>query len=433
MLSFSDIWEKSVELLADQVSAVALNTWIKSLIPVKITTDRAVLQVQTAFQKEVIEGRYLELLKDSLTAVLGFEVEVEIVMASEPPEKAPEKEADYEYTFATFIVGNSNKFAHAASMAVAQMPATAYNPLFIYGGSGLGKTHLLYAIQNEILTNFPNYKVVYLRGDDFTNELIESIQRSTVSQFRNKYRYADVLLIDDIQFIGGKESTQEEFFHTFNTLHAAKKQIVLTSDRPPKEIQTLEERLRTRFEWGLIADIQPPDYETRIAIARRKAESLNLPLSDEVVSFLATNLKDNIRQLEGAVKNVKASSALDNGNITLAMAQRAIKDILSSDSAAPLSADKIIDSVAAYYNISPEEIKGKKRTAEIAMARQVSMYLTRELTDQSLPFIGAQFGGKDHSTVMHAIRKVEDMVSVNPGFKNTMEDLKKNILDGRKV
>lgn len=437
MLSFSDIWDKTVDVLSEEVSAVALSTWIKTLIPAKITSEKAVFQVHSAFQQEVICSRYLDLIKNAVSSVLGFEIDVEVVMEEEPLEPGgnmpivpPEDLTDrgYDYTFDTFIVGNSNKFAHAAALAVSRNPATAYNPLFIYGGSGLGKTHLLYAIQHEIAKDFPAYKVVYLRGEEFTNELIDAIRHSKADEFRNKYRYADVLLLDDIQFIAGKESTQEEFFHTFNSLYSAKKQIILSSDRPPKEMSTLEDRLRTRFEWGLIADIQPPDFETRTAIIRRKAELLDMDMPEEVITFLATHLKTNIRQLEGAVKKIKAFHFLDAKPINLQNAQIAIRDILDETSIQPLTIEKIVDEVSAYYSISKEEITGKKRTAEIALARHMVMYLSRELTDLSLPAIGSKLGGRDHTTVIHGVRKIEVDTIQNPQTKKVVEELKKNLL-----
>jgi chromosomal replication initiator protein len=378
--------------------------------------------------------------------VLGFEAELEFVTDESIDIQSPKAEVaaasataveekiiqktvnyDYEYTFDTFIVGGSNKFAHAACVAVASNPAIAYNPLYIYGRSGLGKTHLLYAIRHQVLKQHPDFNVVYLKGDDFTNELIDAIRSSKTSEFRNKYRKVDVLLMDDIQFIAGKDSTQEEFFHTFNTLYEAKKQIVLTSDRPPKEIQTLEDRIRTRFEWGLIADIQPPDFETRIAIIKRKAEILAINIPPDVVEFTAVKLKNNIRQLEGAVKKMKAYSVLTGESPSLAIAQTAIRDTLSENVPIPITISRIIAEVSKYYNIPSEDILGNKRTAEIALARQVSMYIARDVTDMSLPYIGDEFGGKDHTTVLHAIRKVEDNMQKDGFFKSVVLDLIKNV------
>ncbi len=435
MQSFIEIWQQVTEVLASSMSAVAFNTWIKCIEPLELTHTKAVFYVKNPFQRDVIESRYLDSIRELLCGMLDRQVEIKILTENEKPEPAPAADPaapeglsqfDYDYTFETFIVGSGNKFAHAACLAVATMPATAYNPLFIYGGSGLGKTHLLYAISNEVRKSHPDYKVVYLKGDDFTNELIDAIGKSRQSDFRNKYRYADVLLVDDIQFIGGKESTQEEFFHTFNTLFEAKKQIVLTSDRPPKEIQTLEERLRTRFEWGLIADIQAPDFETRVAIIKRKATMLNFTLPEDVTEFIATRVKNNIRQLEGAVKKIKAYNLLAGETVSVQSAQGAIRDILHEDVPVPVTVDRIIVEVGRYYNITPEDIRGKKRTSEISLARQVSMYMIREITDLSLPSIGTEFK-RDHTTVLHAIRKIEEDMGKDSRLKNMISDMMKNV------
>ncbi|WP_343264804.1 chromosomal replication initiator protein DnaA, partial [Ligaoa zhengdingensis] len=323
MESFREVFALVSEYCKKEISQVAHSLWIKDIEPVKLEGSTAYLAVRSEFKQKILEEKYYDLLSRAFEEVMGFPVD--LVITSLEPTKAQAEEAveklascspeevekttaggDYEYTFSTFIVGPSNKFAHAASLAVATNPAGAYNPLFIYGGSGLGKTHLLYAICNEVLKNKPETNIIYVKGENFTNELIEAIRSESTAEFHNKYRQADVLLVDDIQFIGGKESTQEEFFHTFNTLYEANKQIVLTSDRPPKEIKTLEDRLRTRFEWGLLADVQPPDFETRVAIIRRKAELLDIDIPDDVAEYMANKLKTNIRQLEGAVKKMKA-------------------------------------------------------------------------------------------------------------------------------
>jgi chromosomal replication initiator protein len=340
------------------------------------------------------------------------------------------KDTQYEYTFDTFIVGSSNKFAHAACLAVATNPSRAYNPLFLYGNSGLGKTHLLYAIGNEIKKNDPSKVICYIKGDDFTNELIESLRMAKMSEFRLKYRHADILLVDDVQFIGGKESTQEEFFHTFNALHDAHKQIVLTSDRPPKEIKTLDDRLRSRFEQDLIADIQPPDMETRIAIIKRKAELLDIEIPNEVCEYIATKIKANIRQLEGTVKKLKAKSLLNNEKITISSVQEVIADILNNDVPPEVTVENIIDEVARTYGVSAEEIRSSKnRSANISNARHIAIYVTRELTTLSMVAIGEEFGNRHYSTIIYTIQKVQKMMEKDRKVKEVIEDTIKNIRD----
>jgi chromosomal replication initiator protein len=326
------------------------------------------------------------------------------------------------YRFDNFIIGNSNRFAHAASLAVAEAPSTTYNPLFIYGGVGLGKTHLMHAIGHYILDNNPETYVLYVTSETFTNDLINSIKDGTNEEFRNTYRKADVLLVDDIQFIAGKVSTQEEFFHTFNALYEANKQIIVSSDNPPSEIPTLEDRLRSRFEWGLIADIQPPDYETRIAILRKKAEAENYNVPDEVLAYIAQHIQSNIRKLEGALIRIYAYASLTNKKeVTLELAQEALKHLLSKNK--KISVTDIKEVVANYYNISIEEIISKKKTKNIAYPRQIAMYIARKLTDLSLPKIGEEFGGRDHSTVLHACNKVEEDMDNSQEIKKNIDDL----------
>ncbi len=312
------------------------------------------------------------------------------------------------YTFDSFVIGNSNRFAHAASLAVAESPAKAYNPLFIYGGVGLGKTHLMHAIGHYILHNNPKSQVVYVSSEKFTNELINSIKDDKNVEFRNKYRNIDILLVDDIQFIAGKERTQEEFFHTFNALYEANKQIIISSDRPPKEIPTLEDRLRSRFEWGLIADIQAPDFETRMAILKKKADVEKLNIPNEVMVYIATKIKSNIRELEGALIRIVAFSSLTNKEISVDLASEALKDIISSKQTRQVTIDIIQEVVANYYNLKIEELKSARRTRNIAFPRQIAMYLSRKLTDMSLPKIGEEFGGRDHTTVIHAYEKISN-------------------------
>lgn len=444
MQSFQDVWDNVCTYCKDKISDVAFKTWIYCMEPVELKDDTAVFFVRSDFQRKVILDRYSSLLQDGFQQTMGFPVGLKIVTEEDKPEgycsqydfvveQNPEDiektlaNADYEYTFDTFIVGSSNKFAHAAAMAVANNPAVAYNPLFIYGGSGLGKTHLLHAISYDIKKNQPDMNIVYIKGDDFTNELVEAIRQGSQLQFKNKYRLSDVLLVDDIQFIAGKESTQEEFFHTFNALYESKKQIVLTSDRPPKEIQTLENRLRTRFEWGLLADVQPPDFETRLAIIRRKAELLGIQIPDEVSQFIANRLKNNIRQLEGAVKKMKAYNLLAGDPPSIAIAQNAIRDILNDNQPIPVTVDRIIGEVSRTFGVTGEAIRGKIRSGNISSARQVAMYIVRDITQMSTTSIGEEFGGRDHSTVVYAIQKVEEDMAGNQRFCATVNDIIKNI------
>jgi chromosomal replication initiator protein len=429
--TFTELFDAVKAYCAAEISDVPYSLWIKDIEPVRLERGVAYLYVKSIFKRDIVEEKYLDLLSRAFEAVLGFKVEIHITGEGEtdqPEQTANEsvKDGEYEYTFATFIVGSSNKFAHAASLAVASNPSSAYNPLFIHGGSGLGKTHLLYAIRQEILDNNPQATVVYVKGEEFTNEVIEAIAGESTRQLRDKYRTADVLLMDDIHFIGGKESTQEEFFNTFNALYEAGRQIVLTSDRPPKEIRTLEERLRTRFEWGLLADVTPPDFETRIAIIRRKAELLDMQLPDEVAEYIANRLKNNIRQLEGAVKKMKAYKMLTGTPPSLAIAQNAIRDILNDSQPVSVTVERIIHEVSRTFEVSPTDIRSSKRAAPISTARQVAMYVVREVTDMSMSNIGKEFGDRDHSTVVYAINQVVKNCENDAYFKNMVEDILKN-------
>ena len=331
------------------------------------------------------------------------------------------------YTFDTFVIGSGNRFAHAASLAVAEAPAKAYNPLFIYGGVGLGKTHLMHAIGHYVLEHNPSVKVVYLSSEKFTNEFINSIRDNRPDDFRNKYRNVDVLLIDDIQFLAGKESTQEEFFHTFNALHEENKQIVISSDRPPKEIPTLEDRLRSRFEWGLITDITPPDLETRIAILRKKAKAEGLDIPNEVMLYIANQIDTNIRELEGALIRVVAYSSLENKDITADLAAEALKSIIPSTKPKVITVHDIQKVVGEHYGVKLEDFAAKKRTKSIAFPRQIAMYLSRELTDLSLPKIGEEFGGRDHTTVIHAHDKISKMIQTDTQFQREIQELQEKL------
>lgn len=445
MKSFVEVFDKVLEYFQQKVdrgelAEVAFKLWIKTLQPVTLDGNVAVFKVQSEFQKGIILKNYEKLLIDAFSEILGFDVEINIIpMENEneedksPIQKRQELEqsfsnAEYDYTFDTFIVGHSNEFAYAASTAVAKNPGSAYNPLFIHGPSGLGKTHLLTAISNEIKSRNPDTNIIYVTGEAFTNELINAIQqKKDTSQFHQKYRSADVLLVDDVQFIAGKDSTQEEFFHTFNELHKIGKQIVLTSDRPPKDIKTLEDRIRTRFEWGLIADISTPDFETRVAIVRRKAELLDLTIPDDVSEYIANHLKSNIRQLEGCVKKLKASKHLVGTPPSIAQAQNAIREILSDDKPAPVTFERILNEVSNVYGVTPEDILSNKRSSKISLARKVSAYIIKETTSMSYKSIGLDMGGRDHSTIMYYHDDITAAMNKDPHLKETIEDIVKNI------
>ena len=434
MDSFNEAWDVICEYCEQHITKVAYNTWISRIKPVKMdfAEGKAILMAPAEFHRQTLLRGYMNILKDAFESVFGTEVEIVIIVPDEvvtPVKESNETviDADYEFTFDTFIVGSSNKFAHAASLAVATNPGHAYNPLFIYGNSGLGKTHLLYAIRNEIQKNDSKKKVIYVKGEDFTNELVEALMKKSNIEFRQKYRQSDVLLVDDIQFIAGKESTQEEFFHTFNTLYEAKCQIVLTSDRPPKEIKTLEDRLRSRFESGLIADIQPPDFETRIAIIRKKAELLQIELPADVTEYIATRLKSNIRQLEGVVKKLKAKNQLYGEKITINIAQKTISEIINNDQPPPLTVEMIIDEVARHFGLSGDDIRSAKRNSNISNARQIAIYAVREITNMSMNLIGEEFGGRDHSTIVYALKQIEKNMEKDPKLKATVDDIIKNI------
>ncbi len=434
MDSFNEVWDIICRYCQQQITEVAYKTWISKITPVKMDFNegKAILMVPGDFHRQTLIRGYMPLLNEAFLNVFGQGVEIVLTIPDETiqPKKEAEEivvDSDYEFTFETFIVGSSNKFAHAASLAVAANPGRAYNPLFIYGNSGLGKTHLLYAIRNEIQHNDPKKKIVYVKGEDFTNELVSAMMNNANIQFRQKYRQSDVLLVDDIQFIGGKESTQEEFFHTFNSLYEAKCQIIITSDRPPKEIKTLEDRLRSRFESGLIADIQPPDYETRMAIIRRKAEMLDIELPDDVIEYISTRLKSNIRQLEGVVKKLKAKNQLYGDKITINVAQKTISEILNNDQPTMLTPEMIIDEVARHFGVTSEDICSSKRNSSISNARQVAIYAVRSILQISMSDIGKEFGGRDHSTIVYSIKQIEENMKKDPKFKNMVDDVINNI------
>ena len=439
-MELEQIWEEALKMIEEETSPVSFATWIQPIVPCGIIGNKIILQVKESFLKEIIEKRHLPLIRTAIKMVTKNEYDIMITteeeqkagnlhnLASEKPaENELARNLNPKYVFDSFVVGNSNRMAHAASLAVAESPAQAYNPLFLYGNSGLGKTHLMHSIGHFILDRNPQAKVLYVTSETFTNELINSIQNNKNEEFRNKYRNIDVLMIDDIQFISKKEGTQEEFFHTFNALYESNKQIIISSDRPPKEIKTLEDRLRSRFEWGLIADVQPPDYETRIAILKKKAERDNLTVPDDVMAYIAKNIASNIRELEGALTRIVAFATLTNQDISIALAENSLKDIFSENSATPLTPELIQQVVAEYYNIRVEDIQGSKKPKNIAFPRQVSMYLCRKLLDISLPKIGESFGGRDHTTVIYAISKIEKQLESDEGLQKTVHALEKEI------
>ncbi len=435
------IWRKALEFIERQVSKPSFET-IKSTRPIKFHNNTMVLEVPNDFAKNWVESRYYDIIKNSFEEVTRCEIGLTFVLPGSGEPYIPENFSNTvslankialedvgftflnpKYTFDTFVIGNSNRFAHAASLAVAEAPAKAYNPLFIYGGVGLGKTHLMQAIAHYVLDNAPLTRVVYVSSEKFTNELINSIRDDKTVEFRNRYRSVDVLLVDDIQFLAGKERTQEEFFHTFNTLYEANKQIIISSDRPPKEIPTLEDRLRSRFEWGLITDIQPPDLETRIAILRKKAKLENLYVSNDVITYIANQIHSNIRELEGALIRVMAYSSLTHNQITQELACEALKDILPVLKPKLISINLIQKAVSEYFNLQMEDFKTKKRNRSISFPRQIAMYLCREFTDNSLPKIGEEFGGRDHTTVMHAHEKISLELKEDSLLQSTLKEL----------
>lgn len=439
--NLDNIWTEVLNLIKVELTEVSFNTWLKTVEPVHISSGEVILAAPNEFTKNILEGRYLNLIKNAFKHVTEEDFEIFFTIpgeddheskgqanTKEPNDNNQKSQLNPKYTFDSFVIGSSNRFAHAASLAVAEAPAKAYNPLFIYGGVGLGKTHLMHAIGHFTLSQNPNSKVVYVSSEKFTNELINSIREYRNEEFRNKYRNIDVLLIDDIQFIAGKEGTQEEFFHTFNALHEANKQIIISSDRPPKDIPTLEDRLRSRFEWGLIADIQAPDLETRIAILRKKANIENIVVNDDVMLYIATKIQSNIRELEGALIRVVAYSSLTNSEVTVELAEEALKDILSNSKVKEVTVDTIKKAISDEFSIKMDDFTSKKRTRAIAYPRQIAMYLTRELTDLSLPKIGDEFGGRDHTTVIHAYDKIVNDIKEDDKFKkkldNIIEDLK---------
>lgn len=463
MEEIHDLWQKSLELIKAKISKPSFETWMRQTEAIELQGNTLIIGVPSDFAREWLANRYFTIIRDAVRSASGMKLDIEVIetkgsaptlaeatqalvnenahlVSGDSTFSDEEDEIDAEgfvqpqlnpkYTFDTFVIGSGNRFAHAASLAVAEAPAKAYNPLFIYGGVGLGKTHLMHAIGHHVLTHNPNSRVVYLSSEKFTNEFINAIRDNRAESFRNKYRSVDILLIDDIQFLAGKEQTQEEFFHTFNSLHEENKQIIISSDRPPKEIPTLEDRLRSRFEWGLITDVQPPDLETRIAILRKKAFAEQLDVPSNVLAFIADRVDTNIRELEGALIRVVAFSALMNQPISTELAAEALKDIMPDTRPRTITISDIQHAVSTYYRLRIEDLKSKKRTKAVALPRQIAMYLSREMTDYSLPKIGEDFGGRDHSTVIHAHEKIHRNLHSDPHLKQAVEEIKKRILRG---
>ena len=438
MYDMFEIWYKCTEKLKESINETIFNIWIKPIVPIEANDTSFKVAVKNDFFKKMLEEKYAPIIEGALSSIMGREISLVIetmemgtieqepksnvttppqLQTKEPASDQFQSHLNPKYIFENFIVGNSNRMAFAAASRVAEKPAISYNPLFIYGGSGLGKTHLMHAIGNRILSNNPNMKVLYISSESFTNEIVTSIYNKSTESFRQKYRNIDCLIIDDIQFLKGKEQTQVEFFHTFNALHDANKQIIISSDRPPKEIETLEDRLRTRFEWGLQADIQAPDLETRMAIIRQKAANDNIELPSDVIALLATNIATNIREIEGAYTKLVAYTSLMDMPITIETAQKVLNDMKIDTVTRVITFETIVKTVAEYYKIKVEDLSNKKRTQSIAYPRQVAMFLCRELADLSYPKIGDLFGGRDHTTVIHAFEKISGSVKTDPKVK----------------
>lgn len=427
--SVQDIWDEIIRILSNQLTPTAINTWFSDCELVALEDSRLIIRTPTDFKRKIITDRFSSTIKKALSDLFSCDFDLYVLVGDEEYDKPEEDPGPIQemagYTFDNFVVGNSNKFAHAAAISVAENPGKNYNPLFIYGNSGLGKTHLLWAIGHSIRENFPEKKISYIKGDDFTNEMVKSIKEGKTEEFRSKYRYVDLFLVDDIQFIAGKQSTQVEFFHTFNYIYEAGNQIVITSDRPPMEMSLLDDRLRTRFEGGLMADIAPPDLETRMAIARNKASRLGLLLPDEIVEYIASSITANVRQLEGVIKRLTAYRDILNSDITKDSVDRAIKDVIQNGPEIP-KPDTIIRETAKFFSLKPEDLKGNNRSRNTAIARQISMYLMRQLTNLSLNDIGRELG-RNHTTALSSIRKIEDLVQTDTEISGIIRDITSNI------
>ena len=431
MNSLDDIWKILMQNLSTQLTPTAITTWFSDCVPVELEEYRLVIRTTTGFKKKIITERFASSIKSSLSDLFSSDFELLVLVGDEEYIRDDDLKDDDPlpemagYTFDNFIVGSSNKFAHAAAIAVAENPGNIYNPLFIYGNSGLGKTHLLMAIGHSIHERFPQKNISYIKGDDFTNEMVKAIREGKTLEFRSKYRNVDLFLVDDIQFIAGKQSTQEEFFHTFNAIYEAGNQIVITSDRPPKEMSLLDDRLRTRFEGGLMADIAPPDLETRMAIVRNKATRLGLLLPDEIIEYIASKITANVRQLEGVIKRLTAYKDILNDEITRASVDRAIEDVIKNGSEIP-KPENIIRETAKFYSLRPEDLKGNNRSRDTAMARQIAMYLMRQLTNLSLNDIGKELG-RNHTTALSSIRKIEELMRTDADISGVIRDITSNI------
>ena len=436
-----EIWDKAKALLREELADVSYKTWIdQPLKPVYVTDDKLALEVISEFTEKTVRTRYMLMITEAVSQVVGHEMTIELMSVSDRiawQERQKKEEQttlqgvnsfNPKSTFDTFVVGSSNRFAHAASLAVAEAPGVAYNPLFLYGGVGLGKTHLMHAIGHFIQEHFPNMRLLYLPSEMFTNELVIAIKNNKNVEFRSRFRNVDVLMLDDIQFIAGRDSTQEEFFHTFNALHSAGKQIIISSDKPPREIARLEERLRSRFEWGLVADIQKPDFDTRVAILRKKADNEGIEISYEMLEQIAGRIESNIRELEGSLTRVSAYARLNHCEINEEVIAHALKDIAVVRDPKRITPDVIIDCVAEYYGLSAAQVRGDSRKKEIAQARHMAVYLTREITGLSLPRIGDAFG-RDHSTIINSCDKITKQLSSSEETKAVVADLKKIITE----
>lgn len=424
-----------------ELSNVSYKTWVEPLEYLNVVNDvvNIVIPAEQSHMIDYISSRYANFFRVAISEMFDHDYTVKFILKAEAEKELQENSAGYDsanlipkYKFDTFVVGSSNKFAHSASLAVAESPGEIYNPLYLYGGPGLGKTHLMHSIGHFILEQDPNKKVLYVTSEEFTNEVIESIRggnanANAMAKLREKYRTVDVLMVDDVQFIIGKESTQEEFFHTFNVLHSARKQIILSSDKPPKEIETLDDRFRSRFEWGLIADIQPPDYETRMAILRKNAESCSRKINEEIIKYIATNIKSNIRELEGAFNKIVAAGKLNKVDVTLDLAEEALKDIIYPDKSREITPTTIINIVSEHFGVKPEDITSKKRNSEFVLPRQIVMYLCRELTATPYVEIGKLLGKKDHTTIMHGVKKITAEMEKNEELRNKVDIIIKKI------
>ena len=433
MNSADDVWQAVLKLLEQHLTPTAIGTWFTDCQVVELQDNRLVLYTRSKFSQNVIMTRYADLVKDALREIFGADFDLQVLGDEEMTRRLSQSSARQDnsrgdqFTFDKFVVGPTNRIAYAAALAVSQNPAEKYNPLFIYGDSGLGKTHLLYSIGNALRISHPDSRIVYIKGDDFTNELISAIQNGSNSEFREKFRMADLLLVDDIQFIAGKIQTQEEFFHTFNTLHESGRQIVLTSDRAPKDMLRLEDRLKSRFEGGLMVDVQPPDYETRMAILKNKAVRMGIPLPEEACAYIAENIKVNIRQIEGILNKIQAYLELEQqGELDMALVESITKDVIRSERT--FTPEYIVEKTSSYYNLTPEDIMGKGKTKSIATARQMATYLMRKLTTLTLEEIGAVLK-RDHSTILHSIRKVEESINTDAALSDTIRDITANIMN----